>query len=339
MKAYSFLLLFCSISSSLLSMHERQRFSNFLALNNDIQKNILSCIIENELQDKPIKTLKSTGLKVMPFVYLSNKDSFASGSIDGSIKIWDYSIDRKYPIAILKGHTERIRHLVCLSENTIASTSYDRTVKIWDTISGKCLRTLLGHVGPVLCLANFKELDPTGIERNVIISGGADGLIKVWNGSNGNCIRTMRDSISWINSLIYLGDDLIASAGYDRTINIWNIKTGKCLNVLRDHVSEIIKLTNIKPGVIASESNDNTVNIWDLNKVKRIKSIIKKYFDIEYPLILKLCLLDSPLTERERCEIKELFSEDGQFDKVKFNKWIDTIDKNFRTIVKNKIGL
>ena len=45
----------------------------------------------------------------------------------------------------LKGHSDSINCLVKMNVNTIASASYDKTIKIWDIITGNCLKTLEGH--------------------------------------------------------------------------------------------------------------------------------------------------------------------------------------------------
>ena len=45
----------------------------------------------------------------------------------------------------LEGHSDRVNFLVKINGNTIASASFDKTIKIWDIITGKCLKTLKGH--------------------------------------------------------------------------------------------------------------------------------------------------------------------------------------------------
>ena len=45
----------------------------------------------------------------------------------------------------MQGHYNRIIFLVKINENTIASASWDESIKIWDIITGKCLKTLEGH--------------------------------------------------------------------------------------------------------------------------------------------------------------------------------------------------
>ena len=47
----------------------------------------------------------------------------------------------------LEGHSKGVNCLVRINGNTIASASGDGTIKIWDIITGKCLKTLEGHSG------------------------------------------------------------------------------------------------------------------------------------------------------------------------------------------------
>ena len=49
------------------------------------------------------------------------------------------------------GHTDAVRALAT-SENKLFSGSYDGTVKVWDTETLQCLKTLAGHAGPVRTL-------------------------------------------------------------------------------------------------------------------------------------------------------------------------------------------
>jgi tetratricopeptide (TPR) repeat protein len=56
----------------------------------------------------------------------------------------------------------------------LATASYDRTIKLWDTSTGQDVFTLRGHTAGVLAVA----FSPDG---NLIVSGGIDNTARVWN--------------------------------------------------------------------------------------------------------------------------------------------------------------
>ena len=49
----------------------------------------------------------------------------------------------------LNGHTDYVWSLTVLADNTLASGSVDKTIKIWDTEKGQLIKTLNGHTGHV----------------------------------------------------------------------------------------------------------------------------------------------------------------------------------------------
>ncbi|NJL79146.1 MAG: hypothetical protein HC917_10425 [Richelia sp. SM2_1_7] len=67
----------------------------------------------------------------------------------------------------------------------IVSGSSDRTVKIWDSQTGQCLKTFQGHNRPVLSVAFSSD-------GKTIASCGGHSMIKLWNVETGECVR--RDS-------------------------------------------------------------------------------------------------------------------------------------------------
>ena len=62
---------------------------------------------------------------------------------------------------------------------TLASGSLDHTIKLWDSASGRLLRTLTGHTHWV----NSVAFSPDG---RTLASGSGDKTIKLWNLSNVN---------------------------------------------------------------------------------------------------------------------------------------------------------
>ena len=72
----------------------------------------------------------------------------------------------------MKEHTDWIKCLVVLPNVHLASGSEDATIKIWDTNTGKQIKTLEGHTYGINSLAVL----PNGY----LASGSEDTTIKIW---------------------------------------------------------------------------------------------------------------------------------------------------------------
>ena len=71
---------------------------------------------------------------------------------------------------VLKGHDDHVITCLQFSGNRIVSGSDDNTLKVWSAMTGKCLRTLVGHTGGVWS---------SQMANNVIVSGSTDRTLKV----------------------------------------------------------------------------------------------------------------------------------------------------------------
>src|SRR3712207_4503941 len=68
--------------------------------------------------------------------------------------------------------------------STLATASFDNTIKLWDLKSGKEKSTLKGHTSPVYSVV----FSPDG---NLLASGGADNTIRVWD-KEGKFLRELK---------------------------------------------------------------------------------------------------------------------------------------------------
>jgi WD40 repeat protein len=74
---------------------------------------------------------------VMSVAIAANCDRLATGDMNGTIKLWEFSTGK--PLLQVMGHTAPILGLVA-SENgqILASGSVDSLVKIWQVATGEC---------------------------------------------------------------------------------------------------------------------------------------------------------------------------------------------------------
>jgi WD40 repeat protein len=66
-----------------------------------------------------------------------------------------------------------VKYLALLLDNMLASSSDDKTIKIWDTVSGKSLKTLNDSNGTVNSLVVLPDYR--------LASGSSDKTIKIWD--------------------------------------------------------------------------------------------------------------------------------------------------------------
>jgi WD40 repeat protein len=106
-------------------------------------------------------------------VHPMNANQVATGDTNDCIYLWDFT-EPTVPPTILKGHQGMILSVAYSpSGRFLASGSHDRTIKIWDTITGDCLQTLEGHTDHIAQLVFVTE--------RRLLSGSYDLTLREWN--------------------------------------------------------------------------------------------------------------------------------------------------------------
>jgi AmmeMemoRadiSam system protein B len=139
------------------------------------------------------------------------------------------------------------------------STSHDKTLKVWDLVSGKLLRTLEGHTGWV----NGVAVTQNG---RWAVSASADKTLKVWDLGSGKLVRTLEGHTGEVKSAAVTSDGRWAvSASSDRTLKVWDLVSGKLLRTLEVHTEFVTGVAVTSDGRWAvSASSDRTLKVWDL---------------------------------------------------------------------------
>ncbi len=202
-------------------------------------------------------------------------------------------------IVLQTGHRNLVKAVAVSPDGLWAATgSLDTTIRIWDTESGRELRSMTGQAGAVKALAispdgkwlasggNDAALRIWNVETGAeakkfsvhegtidalayspdgkrLISGGTDQKARLLDAESGKTIFTF-DTLSVVSSLAFSPDGLfLASGGSDKVVRLWNLSTGKKTRELKGHTDEISALRFSENGtLLASGSVDMTIRLW-----------------------------------------------------------------------------
>jgi WD40 repeat protein len=135
----------------------------------------------------------------------------------------------------LEGHTDFVWSLALLSNDRLASSSKDKTIKIWNTQNGLCLHTLTGHSGSVRGIA--------ALDNDILASSSDDQTIKLWNVNTGLHIKTLLNNTGNVNKLvIFSNGTLLASNSFDSidfSIKIWELASTSVVRNLYGHTNSV----------------------------------------------------------------------------------------------------
>ena len=174
---------------------------------------------------KLLRTLEGHNDFVRSVAFDPTSGVLASGSLDGTVKLWDAASGKL--LRTLEGHNDSVRSVAFdPTGGVLASGSNDNTIKLWDAASGKLLRTLKGHNGLVLSVT----FDPAG---RVLASGSLDGMVKLWDAESGKLLRTLEGYIGRVDIVAFSSDGrLLASKSADRSLRLWSCATWETVAVI-----------------------------------------------------------------------------------------------------------
>ncbi|XGV96093.1 MAG: protein kinase [Leptolyngbya sp. BL-A-14] len=185
--------------------------------------------------------------------------SFASGSGDRTIKLWDLATGKlRHTIAANAGWIRAIA--VSPDGRLLASCNNDRRLMLWDWETGKRLLTLDDHTDWVRAVC----FSPQG---QMLASGSQDKTVRLWTLATGSVMRVLTGHTHWVIAIAFSPDGrVIASGSRDKTIRLWDTKTGALIRVLEGHQDAVNAIVISADGrLLISASDDGTIRLWDVS--------------------------------------------------------------------------
>jgi len=195
----------------------------------------------------------------------------ASGSINGSIDMWNYKTGKLQKSLRLGSETfNSVCTLLKLDDTTIATGENNFKIHIWNFQTENLITTLEGHQGPVYSLIYLDE--------NTFASGSKDGTIKIWNNKSYDIVRSLRLHGYNFNTLLKLDDDTLACGSENDVIFILNYKTSEVLRYLTDVTSQ----TRKSKSDLTTSSNASEIQTKKETLKRQTSDVIKYCGEVDY---------------------------------------------------------
>ncbi|MGI8977634.1 MAG: WD40 repeat domain-containing protein [Pirellulaceae bacterium] len=187
----------------------------------------------------------------------------ASTGADGTVRIWRLpSVSAPWP-----GHTQPVTVLAMSKDGKTAVTAAaDKSVRIWNTATGKPVRVLENLPQPIMTAA----VSPSGKQ---VALGDVAGEVTVQNSADGKGAFTLVAHVGGVTGLAWLDDEkILATCGNDGLLKYWRLPPVQPIKLANQ---EAVKAVVLSPDgkTIAATNSDGSVRLVTLATGKEAKKL------------------------------------------------------------------
>ena len=213
-----------------------------------------------------VATLTEHEDRVNSVAYSSDGHLLASGSSDGTVRIWDTRPGEE----VIKTLQSNDGEVLCVAFSPdgrlVISGGEGGAVHVWVASYGyAAMPPLHGHVGWIKSVA----CSPDGV---FIASGSNDMTVRVWSAESNMQVFIIACHTDSINAITFSPDSsILASASDDQTVRLWNSNTWEAVaNPLIDLEDRIMCIGFSPDGkwLAAGSQRSFQVRIWDLQSLE-----------------------------------------------------------------------
>jgi WD40 repeat protein/transcriptional regulator with XRE-family HTH domain len=202
---------------------------------------------------------------VQALAFSPDEQALATGSWDGTIKLWNLESGA---LLWLGQHTGSIHRLVFTPDGrTLASGGDDATIRLWDVSTGEHLKALSCKSSAVYALA----WSPDG---SLLAGGSFDGSIHLWEMQGGQAAwpgaatHILMGHSGPVWSVAFAPDGrILASGSFDRTVKLWDVERLERHETLAGHMAPVNTVAWSPDGsLLASSGRDQAIWLWDVER-------------------------------------------------------------------------
>jgi WD40 repeat protein len=168
----------------------------------------------------------------------------------------------------LEGHQDWVTSLRFGPDgHLLASASLDKTVRVWNLITGRRVLTLTHEAG--VAAISFSS------DGRLLASGTLDGTVYIWDAHTGLLRRTWKASASGYIFAIAFSPDASLLATSASAIRVWEVETGRLRSDLGGHQigADALAFHPSMPRLYSAGSG--LVNEWDLGRRREVLDVVK----------------------------------------------------------------
>jgi WD40 repeat protein/tRNA A-37 threonylcarbamoyl transferase component Bud32 len=213
--------------------------------------------------------------QVRSLVFSNDGRSLASGSDDGSVKIWDVSASPE-PVTITLTPGETV-HSIAFDLHGRLACSAGYSVRLWQSH----FFTAPLQMQALLSSANSLAFSPDG---DLLASGYADGTIIIRATSTGQEVLRIPAHKSVVSSVLFTADGKrLISASHDHTVKLWNARV-RVWDPAEEKEAESVPCCSgaVTKAVLSTDGRllgiadaNGTVTVWSLAEKRTVQTFTK----------------------------------------------------------------
>lgn len=152
------------------------------------------------------------------------------------------------------GHQKTVFSIIQLSDGRLCTGSLDKTIKIWNLMTGVVEKTFIGHEDAVTWIVELPDKS--------ICSSSADKTVKIWD-LHGEVKESIVMHTATVKCVIVLKNGWLCCAT-EEIIKLYNLQLHQIEKTLEGHSLDINAVIQLEDGRIVSGSSDKFIRVWSI---------------------------------------------------------------------------